>query len=142
MPTGDLGGEPKEISAYLKYAQENIKRSKALFKKGDLRYAVFSANEGLELCVKAHMLRYKIIPKAIVAGHFPYPQAVALMVKITKSSARSGMVTKEMAHQSLKMLQMIKGLFDAIKNIRIIIWKTSLNIELETLRKNMLTNVG
>lgn len=79
-PPKDIAGDPAGIGEYLRYAQENIRRSRMLFKKGDLRYAVFSANEGLELFVKAHMLHYKIIDRAIVAGHFPYPAVVDSMI--------------------------------------------------------------
>ena len=93
-PPKDTADDQVEIEEYLQYAQENIKTSRILFKEGYLRYAIFSANEGLELLAKAHMLRYKIIDKAITAKHFPYPAAITAMIKVTKSNIRKNRPTK------------------------------------------------
>ena len=132
MPPKGPAGDPVEIDTYLQYAQENIERSRMLLEKGDLRYAVFSANEGLELLAKAHMLRYKIIDRAIAAGHFPYHAAVKEMVKITKSNIEKNPPNKKQLEQSLDALQTLEEAFDIMKKkeLEAPLWKLSLNIEL------------
>ena len=131
-PPKDLAGGPAGIGEYLRYAQENIRRSRMLFKKGDLRYAVFSANEGLELFVKAHMLRYKIIDRARAAGHFPYPAAVKAMIKITEANIGKDPPNKKQLEEALDQLSVLKEAFDMVekKKLEIPMWKSSLNIDL------------
>lgn len=130
MPPGDPAGDPAEIEAYLEYAQENIERSRKLFKSGDLRYAIFSANEGLELFVKAHMLRYKIIGKARTAGHFPYPAVVESMKEVTKSNIDKNPANKKQLEQALDLLCTLEDVFNVEKNLQLEIWKSSLNVSL------------
>ncbi len=123
---------PVEIEPYLEYAQENIERSRMLFGKGDLRYAVFSANEGLELCVKAYMLHYGIISKAVAAGHFPYPAAVKKMIETTKSNIGREPPNKEQLERALDQLYNLQKAFDMMKNkdLQAQLWKSSLSIKL------------
>ena len=131
-PPKDSAGGPVDVEVYLQYAQENIKTSRMLLEKGNLRYAVFLANEGLELLVKAHMLRYRIIDKAITAKHFPYPAAVREMVKITKSNIGKKPPNKKQLEQSLDPLHTLEEVFDIMKKkeLEVPLWKLSLNIEL------------
>jgi len=110
-PKGSAGG-PVDVEAYLQYAQENIETSRMLLEKGNLRYAVFLANEGLELFVKAHMLRYKIIDRAITAKHFPYPAAVKEMAKITKSNIGKKPPNIKQLEQVLDPLHTLEEVFD------------------------------
>lgn len=128
------------IETYLEYARENIERSRMLFEKGDLRYAVFSANEGLELYIKAYMLHYKIIDKAIAAGHFPYPVAVQKMIEITRSNIRRNPANKKQLEQTLKPLLILKNAFKMLKDekIRIPVWKSTLGISLADDERNEL----
>ena len=130
MPPMDLAGDPAEIDVYLQYAQENIERSCMLFKRGDLRYAVFSANEGLELLLKAHMLRYKIIDKAIAAGHFPYLAVVESMKEITKSNIGKNPANKKQLEHALDLLSTLEDTFNVEKRLQVEIWKSSINVSL------------
>lgn len=120
------------IEAYLEYAQENIERSRMLFDRGDLRYAIFSANEGLELCVKAHMLHYGIIDKAVAAGHFPYLAAVKKMREITKSIIKASPADQKRLELALESLVTLEGAFKMMmqKEMQVALWKLSLNIPL------------
>ncbi len=135
MPPKDPTGDPVEIDVYLQYAQENIDRSRMLFKRGDLRYAVFSANEGLELFVKAHMLRYKIIDKAVVAGHYPYPVAVDKMIEIAQSSMVKNPANKRQLEHIFGQLCTLKDMFNMVKKLQMEIWKLSLNVDLSDNKK-------
>ena len=130
MPPKGPTGDPVEIDTYLQYARENIARSRMLLKKGDLRYAVFSANEGLELLVKAHMLRYKIIDRAKAAKHFPYPAAIEAMIKITKSNIEKNPPNKKQLDEALDFLSVLKEAFNMVKEkkLEVPMWKSSLNI--------------
>ena len=126
--TGGAAG----IEPYLEYARENIERSRMLFDRGDLRYAVFSANEGLELCVKAHMLHYGIIDRAAAAGHFPYFAAVAKMREVTKSIIKASPADKKRLEQALASLGTLERAFKMMKQgeMQVALWKLSLNIPL------------
>lgn len=128
----DRPAVPARIVPYLAYAQENLKRSRMLFKKGDLRYAAFSANEGLELSVKAYMLHYKIIDEAEAARHFPYPAAVKKMVEITESSIGRDPPNGERRKQALEALDVLGKAFAmmAKKELRTQLWKSSMRIRL------------
>lgn len=121
-----------EIASCLEYARENIKRSRKLFKESDIRYAVFSANEGLELCVKAYMLRYGIIDKPVTARHFPYMAVVDKMVEITKASIGNNPANKDKLNEALDLLPTLKKKFDRMRkgSFQALLWKSSLNIEL------------
>ena len=132
MPPESRAVAPVEIEPYLEYARENIERSRMLFGKGDLRYAVFSANEGLELCVKAYMLHYGIITKAVAAGHFPYPAAVKKMIETTKSNIGRNPPNKKQLEQALDLLYNLQKAFDMMKNkdLQAQLWKSSLSIRL------------
>lgn len=132
MPPENRAVAPVEIEAYLEYARENIERSRMLFEKGDLRYAVFSANEGLELCVKAHMLHYGIIDKAVAAGHFPYPAIIKKMAEVTKSNVQHNPSNKRQMEEALESLDTPEVAFDIMKKkeLQIPLWKFSLNISL------------
>ena len=132
MPTKSRAAAPVEIGPYLEYARENIEMSRILFKKGNLRYAVFSANEGLELCVKAHMLHYGIIDKAVAAGHFPYLAAVKKMREITKSIIKASPADKKRLELALGSLDTLERAFKMMmqKEMQVALWKLSLNIPL------------
>lgn len=132
MPPSNPAGDPAEIEAYLEYAQENIERSRRLFESGDPRYAVFSANEGLELLVKAHMLRYKIIDRARAAGHFPYPAAVKAMIKTTEANIGKDPHNKKQLEEALGRLSILKEAFEMVekKKLETPMWKSSLSIDL------------
>ena len=121
-----------EIGQWIEYARENIERSRMLFGKGDLRYAVFSANEGLELCTKAFMLRYEIIDRGVVAGHFPYPAALKKMIEITKLNIKRDPADKKRYEQTLDSLRRLERIFNTTKkkSLEIQLWKFSLEIEL------------
>ena len=131
-PSKDFSGDSVDVEAYLQYAQENIETSRMLLEKGNLRYAVYLANEGLELLVKAHMLRYKIIDKAITAKHFPYPAAVTEMVKITKSNIEKHPPNKKQLEDALALLSILGEAFRMVerKKLEVPMWKSSLNIGL------------
>ena len=136
--TGKRGGTPSEhhavdpadIAPYLHYARENIKRSRMLFDRGDLRYALFSANEGLELSIKAHMLYYGIIDKAKAAGHFPYLAAVKKMEETTVSIIRDNPADKEQLDQALASLATLKEALKMVtkKELQIPLLKVSLGM--------------
>ena len=132
VPCEDHHGTSTEIGQWLKYAGENIERSRMLFDKGDLRYAAFSANEGLELCTKALMLRYGIIDKAVAAGHFPYPAALRKMIVITKLNMERRPADEKQLEQTLDSLRLLEKTFNMLKKkeLEIPLWKFSLNIEL------------
>lgn len=129
----DSASQPSEIWAWLQYAWENIERSRILLAKGDLRYAVFSANEGLELLVKAYMLRYKLIDGAKAAGHFPYPAVVKAMKEIVASSMKKNPPDKERRERALDSLRALEGAFNMVKKGKLVVpmWKSSLNIKLD-----------
>ena len=128
----DTADDQAEIEEYLQYAQENIETSRMLFKGGHLRYAIFSANEGLELLAKAHMLRYKIIDKAITAKHFPYPAAVETMIKVTKSNIGKNPPNKKQLEEVLDSLSIPREAFKMVegKKLEVPMWKSSLSISL------------
>ena len=128
----DTADDQAEIEEYLQYAQENIETSRMLFKEGHLRYAIFSANEGLELLAKAHMLRYKIIDKAITAKHFPYPAAVEAMIKVTKSNIGKNPPNKNQLEEALDSLSILREAFKMVegKKLEVPMWKSSLGISL------------
>ena len=131
-PPKDSPAVPARIAPYLAYARENLERSRMLFRKGDLRYAVFSANEGLELCVKAYMLHYRIIDEAEAAGHFPYPAAVKKMVEITKSGVGRNPPNEVRQKQVLEALGVLGKAFAMMdkKELRTQLWKSSMRISL------------
>lgn len=131
FPENRAGGAAG-IDLYLEYARENIERSRILFDRGDLRYAVFSANEGLELCVKAHMLHYGIIDNAVAAGHFPYFAAVTKMREITKSIIKASPADKKRLEQALASLVTLEKAFKMMKQkeMQIALWKLSLSMPL------------
>ena len=132
--------DPAEIETYLEYARENIERSRKLFGEGDLRYAIFSANEGLELYVKTHMLRYGIIDKPTTAGHFPYIALVRTMAEITKSSIGNNPANKSKLEEALCLLPTLEKEFNRMqkRSFQILLWKSSLNIELDDEEKKRL----
>lgn len=129
----DSASHPSEIWAWLQYAWENIERSRMLLAKGDLRYAVFSASEGLELLVKAYMLRYKLIDGAKAAGHFPYPAVVKAMKKIVVSNMGKNPPDKERRERALNSLRALEGAFTMVKEGKLAVpmRKSSLNIKLD-----------
>ena len=131
-PQKDTADDQVEIDEYLQYAQENIETSRMLFKEGYLRYAIFSANEGLELLAKAHMLRYKIIDKAITAKHFPYPAAIKAMIKVTKSNIGKKPPNKKQLEKALDSLSILREAFKMVeeKKLEMPMWKLSLGISL------------
>lgn len=124
--------DPTGIEVYLEYARENIERSRRLLEEGDLRYAIFSANEGLELCVKAFMLRYGIIDRPITAGHFPYLALVNKMAEITKASVERNPANKNKLEKALGLLPTLEKEFDRMqkRTFQILLWKSSLGIKL------------
>lgn len=128
----DTADDQAEIEKYLQYAQENIETSRMLFKGGHLRYAIFSANEGLELLAKAHMLRYKIIDKAITAKHFLYPAAVKTMIKVMKSNIGKNPPNKKQLEEVLDSLSILREAFKMVegKKLEVPMWKSSLSISL------------
>lgn len=139
MTSGRAGTPPKdhnvgleEIKAYLEYARENIERSRMLFKMGDLRYALFSANEGLELCIKAHMLHYGIIDRAVAAGHFPYLAAVKKMEECTMSIIKKNPIDKKRLEEAHESLGTLKEAFKMMmeKELQVPLWKLSLGMPL------------
>lgn len=129
----ELLSEPANVGAYVKYARENMDRSRLLFQRGDLRYAVFSANEGLELCVKAYLLHYKAIANPIDAGHFP---PLSIVRSLRKSSDLFGVANPgetDLVRQTASMLDEVEDLFRKLKSrkARVALWKKSLGVALE-----------
>lgn len=122
---------PAWIKVYLEYARENIKRSRILSGRDDLRYALFSANEGLELCIKAHMLHYGIIDKAVAARHFPYLAAVKKMEETTESIIKNNPADKEQLDPALASLATLKKAVKMVtkKELQIPLLKVSLGME-------------
>lgn len=86
MPPKDFGADPAETDLCLPCGRANIERSRMLLEKANLRHAVFSANEGLELLVKADMLRCKTIDRATAAGRLAYHAAAGEMERSYKFS--------------------------------------------------------
>ena len=131
-PPKDTADDHAEIEEYLQYAQENIKTSRILFKEGYLRYAIFSANEGLELLAKAHMLRYKLIDRPKAAKHFPYPAAIKSVIKIFESNIMKNPPNRKQLEDALVQLPILEEAFDMVekKQLEMPMWKSSLNIGL------------
>lgn len=140
----ELLGEPANVGAYVKYARENMDRSRLLFQGAYLRYAIFSANEGLELCVKAYLLHYKAIANPIDAGHFPL---LSIVRSLRKSSELFGVANpgeSDMVRQTASLLDELKGLFTKLKNrqARVALWKKSLGVALGDGDQKLLRELG
>ena len=143
-PSADLVGEPADIGAYLQYARENMDRSRMLLQRDDLRYALFSANEGLELCVKAYLLHYKIITDPVVAGHFPYAAIIDSLRKSTEQFGDHNPDSAGLVRQTEATLDKFEALFKKLRNrrARISLWKESLGIKLGTGEQKLLDGLG
>ena len=130
-PAMDLLGRPADIGAYLRYARENVDRSKLLLQRGDLRYALFSANEGLELCVKAYLLHYKAIDDPIDAGHFPHTALIRSVRKDAALFRAANSSEADMMRQTAAYLAELDGLFKKLKDRRrrVALWKKSLGVD-------------
>ena len=140
----DLLGRPADIGAYLRYARENVDRSKLLLQRGDLRYALFSANEGLELCGKAYLLHYKAIDDPIDAGHFPH---TAIMRSVRKNAALFGEKNPgeaDLVRQTAERLDELDGLFKKLRDRRrrVALWKKSLGVDLGGGEQKLLGGLG
>ena len=129
-PRGGPASGRAGIEAYLEYAREDIERSRMLLGRGDLRYAVFSANVGLELCVKAHMLRYEIIGRAEEAGHFPCLAAVKKLMEIAESNAGRGLGGKRQLKLALGLLRPLEAALRMVtkKDLQVQLWRLSLGM--------------
>ena len=143
-PAMDLLGRPADIGAYLRYARENVDRSKLLLQRGDLRYALFSANEGLELCVKAYLLHYKAIDDPIDAGHFPH---TAIIRSIRENAALFGEANPgeaDLVRQTVEHLDEVEGLFKKLRDRRrrVALWKKSLGVDLGGGEQKLLGGLG
>ena len=131
-PRSGPAGVSAWTEAHLRYSRQNIERSRRLFDEGDLRYALFSANEGLELCAKAYMLHYNIIDEAKDAKHFPYPAVVEDMMRITELNIRRDPPHKKKLEQVLCLLSDLEKAFSEAmdKDLKTTVWKLSLNMPL------------
>lgn len=143
-PAMDLLGRPADIGVYLRYAHENVDRSKLLLQRGDLRYALFSANEGLELCVKAYLLHYKAIADPIDAGHFPH---TAIIRSIRENAALFGEANPgeaAMMRQTAAYLAELDALFKKLRDrrARVALWKKSLGVDLGGGEQKLLGELG
>lgn len=139
----ELLGEPANVGAYVKYARENMDRSRLLFQGADLRYAIFSANEGLELCAKAYLLHYKAIVDPVATGHLPYPSIIKL---VREKLALIGEViprNADRARQVTADLDEIGRLFKKLKNhkAKVALWKKSLGVDLGGSDKKLLAEL-
>lgn len=82
-PFAELVEEPADIGACLRHARENVDRNRMPLQRGGLRHALFSANEGLELCARAYLPHCRAIADPAVARNFPYAAIISSMRKIT-----------------------------------------------------------
>lgn len=143
-PARGLLGKPADVSVYRRYALENVGRSKFLFQRRDLRYSVFSANEGLEICVKAYLLHYKAITDPIVAGHFPHR---AIIKSVRENSALFGEANPgevDLVLQTTVYLDELEGLFSKLRSrkVRVALWKKSLGVDLGSGDQKLLSELG
>ena len=127
----NLLGEPAETGAYRRYVRENLGRSRLLFRLGDLRYAVFSANEGLELCVKAYLLHYRAIVDPSVMGHFPHSLLIKSIRKSAELFGKQNPGEAGLVRQTTAYLDELAALFKKLKNpgARVALWKRSLGAD-------------
>lgn len=131
-PVKDMIGEPAKVGAYLQYARENVDRSRLLFQRADLRYAVFSANEGLELCVKAYLLHYKAIAVLIVTGHLPHKFLIRSMRESLAQFERGGPGDTSLVLQMTSNLDKLGDLFGKLEKhkAKVALWKKSVGADL------------
>ena len=143
-PAMDLLGRPADIGAYLRYARENVDRSKLLLQRGDLRYAIFSANEGLELCVKAYLLHYKAIDDPIDAGHFPHTALIRSVREKAASFGEENPGEADLVRQTAERLDEVEGLFKKLRDRRrrVALWKKSLGVDLGGGEQKLLDELG
>lgn len=139
-----LLGAPADVGAYLQYARENVDRSKLLFQRGDLRYSVFSANEGLELCVKAYLLHYKAIANPVVTRHFPHPFLVQSIRKNLKLFGKQCPDNADLVRQLTSKLDKLDALFEKLDShkTRVALWKKSLGVDLGGGDQKLLDQLG
>ena len=131
---------------FIEYADENLARSDELFTKNDLRYAVFSAHEALELCLKAYLLKYEIISNPKDAGHLAYPTILLKLSEEFKKEIRNPSTSqnKNLWLSASQHLENIRSVINDMKDFKkcIILWKISINIPLdkneEEIRQNIL----
>ena len=143
-PAMDLLGRPADIGAYLRYARENVDRSKLLLQRGDLRYALFSANEGLELCVKAYLLHYKAIDDPIDAGHFPHAAIIRSVREKAASFGEENPGEADLVRQTAERLDEVEALFKKLRDRRrrVALWKKSLGVDLGGGEQKLLDELG
>lgn len=130
---------------FVKYADENLARSDLLFKNNDLRYAVFSAHEALELYLKAYLLKYQIISKPKDAGHLAYPAIFLKLADEFKREIRNPNTNqdKNLWLSALQHLDNMKSVINDMKDFQkcIILWKNSINITLDKNEEENLQNI-
>lgn len=143
-PAMDLLGRPADIGAYLRYARENVDRSKLLLQREDLRYALFSANEGLELCVKAYLLHYKAIDDPIDAGHFPHMAIIRSVREKAASFGEENPGEADLVRQTAERLDEVEDLFKKLRDRRgrVALWKKSLGVDLGGGEQKLLDELG
>jgi len=130
---------------FIEYADENLTRSDELFRKNDLRYAVFSAHEALELCLKAYLLKYEIISKPKDAGHLAYPAILLKLSEEFKKEIRNPSTNqdKNLWLSALQHLENVKAVINDMKDFKkcICMWKTSINIPFDKNEEEILQNI-
>ena len=143
-PPKDLLGKPAETGAYRRYVLENLGRSRLLFGLGDLRYAVFSANEGLELCVKAYLLHYRAIADPAVAGHFPHPFLIKSIRKSAELFGKQNPGEAGLVRQTAAHLDELRDFFKKLKHpgARVALWKGSLGADLVGDEQELIDGLG
>jgi len=129
---------------FFNYSEENILRARKLFDEGDFRYAIFSAQEGIELALKGYLIHYDLLKNPKNAGHLPYTFILKTLENEIKHDSRVPKNSKEFWNESIKHIKNVGFVFTELKkeSVCIAFWKNSLNIELSSEDKRIFSEIN
>jgi len=132
-----------DFQDFMQQAETDLVSSTTAFNNEDFPNSAFYSQQAFEKYLKAYLLKFKIINDPIKANHLAYPHIFSVLIsKCEETETSINSSTKQHGIEFLKKLSKLVEKIETNKQLKIMMWKISLEIPLTIDEENYDVELG